>query len=284
VLIIQHRRERFHPFNTARMVNRALANSRIICDRVADLARGVLPIGQRTGLLFPGPGALPIDQVSENQRPDQLVVIDGTWHHAKQIMRDVPQLRQLPQYKIQPDRPGQFRIRREPDETSLSTVEATVAALTALEPDIQGLEQLISAFHRMVEVQLAHPKARYGWRRNGKRHGTPFNIPFKLINDPGRIVVAYGESRGGERDASNLTAPVVRKPVYWVAERLGSAENFSAAILDSPATVSQPILRHLELDRRHFENARSAAEFRQAWREFLRPDETLMVYNQSTIR
>ncbi len=120
--------------------------------------------------------------------------------------------------------------------------------------------------------------------RNGKRHGTPFNIPFKLINDPGKVVVAYGESRGRERDASSLAAPAVRKPVYWVAEKLGSAENFSAAILDGPAPVSEAILRHLELDRQHFENARSITEFRQAWREFLRPDETLVVYNQSTIR
>ncbi len=156
VLILQHRRERFHPFNTARMVHTALRKSSLLVDHTPGLAARVV-LKPRAGLLYPGPGAILIDDLPPAERPEQLVVVDGTWHHAKTVVRDLRPLHDLPRYRLAPAEPSRYRVRREPSAMFLSTVEATVAALRALEPETRGLDQLLAAFDCMVERQLAHP-------------------------------------------------------------------------------------------------------------------------------
>jgi DTW domain-containing protein len=132
VMILQHRRERFHPFNTARIVQKALQNSRLLSDYTSNLATQ-LRLRPRAGLLFPGPTARLISDLASEQRPDQLVVLDGTWHHAKTLLREIPALQSLPRYRLAPTVPSRYRLRRQPSIVSLSTVEAAVAALRVLE-------------------------------------------------------------------------------------------------------------------------------------------------------
>ena len=67
-------------------------------------------------------------------------------------------LRDLPRYRLNPLNPSRYRIREEPNRQSLSTLEATVAALEILEPRTVGTQQLLRAFDRMVESQLSNPK------------------------------------------------------------------------------------------------------------------------------
>ena len=62
VLILQHRRERFHPFNTARIVHRSLRNSTMLADHVPGIAAR-LTIGPRAGLLYPGTDATLLTEV-----------------------------------------------------------------------------------------------------------------------------------------------------------------------------------------------------------------------------
>ena len=164
VLILQHMRERFHPFNTARIVHRALQNSTLLVDHTKDLAARI-SLRPGAGLLYPGPGAALLADLTADQRPEQLVVLDGTWHHAKTLVRDIPDLHSLPRYQLAPASPSRYRIRREPSAAFLSTVEATVAALRVLEPGTGGLDQLLQAFDHMVERQLAHPKSEDARRR-----------------------------------------------------------------------------------------------------------------------
>jgi DTW domain-containing protein YfiP len=157
VLILQHMRERAHPFNTARIVHRALENSSLLVDHTINLATKLV-LKPGAGLLYPGPDAALLDHLPVGQRPQQLVIVDGTWHHAKTLLRDIPQLHGLPRYKLAPSSPSRYRLRREPSAVYLSTLEATVAALRVLEPATWGLDQLIAAFDCMVERQLAHPR------------------------------------------------------------------------------------------------------------------------------
>src|SRR4051812_5319669 len=82
VLILQHMRERFHPFNTARMVHRALKNSTLLVDHTTPLAAR-LSLRPGAVLLYPGPGATMLADLPADRRPKQLVVLDGTWHQAK---------------------------------------------------------------------------------------------------------------------------------------------------------------------------------------------------------
>lgn len=276
VLILQHRRERFHPFNTARIVRKALNNSQLLVDHTRRLAtRLVLRPG--AGLLFPGPSATLITDLPAELRPEQLVVLDGTWDNVKTMLRDIPPLQALPRYGLAPSSPSRYRIRREPRAECLSTVEATVAALRVLEPETRGLDQLLEAFNHMVERQLAHPKSLLGDRRYLSRNRTYRNIPLSLLGNLHNVVVAYGESTCGGPGCED--GP--RSPLYWVAERLGTGERFACAI-HPEVPLEDSLLRHLELSREDFSHAFSLAEAQSAWRAFQRSTDVLAVYNSST--
>ena len=279
VLILQHIRERFHPFNTARIVRKALQKSRLLVGDPKGLAATSLPLRPRAGLLCPGSAATLISDLPLDQRPGQLVILDGTWHHAKTMLRDIPALHELPQYRLAPDSPGRYRIRREPDATSLSTLEATVAALRALEPTTSGFDQLLGAFEIMVDRQLTRPKSNNEWRRNERRHRIGTNIPRVLLDDLAHVVVACGESAPGGRGKK----PGLQPPVYWVAQRLGTNERFAAAI-EPGFPLTDRFLGYMQLTERDFSDALSHEAFRAAWTDFLHPTDTLVVYHPNTVR
>ena len=256
----------------------ALANSQLLVDRTRNLAAAQLPLHEHAGLLYPGSDAPVLSEISRDQRPRQLVIVDGTWHQAKTLVRDIPALSRLPCYKLAPDSPGCYRIRREPNATSLSTLEATVAALRVLEPATLGLDQLITAFNTMIEQQLAVPKLE-SWRVNERRRCSIGNIPRAIAGALDNVVVAYGESSAGQRGRR----PAPLSPIYWVAERLGSGERFATAI-ESDKTLNDAFLSHLKLGAEHFESAMTPEQFRSSWQAFLQPNDTLAVYHQSTVR
>jgi DTW domain-containing protein YfiP len=279
VLILQHVAERFHPFNTARIVQKSLHHCHLITDHNRRFATHDLPLSRNAGLLYLGADASSLTELPVADRPDQLVVIDGTWHQAKTIVRDVPQLRALPCYRLTPATPGQYRIRREPNAQSLSTLEATVAALQTLEPDTAGLDQLLSAFNQMVETQLGHPGSDPASRHTRRQPSQPRYIPLGLLQDPKGLVVAYGEATPGQvgQRAGNPS------PVSWVAQRLGTAERFSCR-LRQQQPLSDDALEYMRLSAEDFDDARSRDEFRRRWCHFLRRNDVLIVYHQRTFQ
>ncbi|MBP90703.1 MAG: hypothetical protein CMJ64_28990 [Planctomycetaceae bacterium] len=277
VLILQHVGERFHPFNTARIVHKALRRCHLIADHNQRLGTHRLPIRMNAGLLYPGTDAPSLTDLSADQRPEQLVIIDGTWHQAKTIVRDVPQLCDLPCYRLTPSVPGQYRIRREPDAQSLSTLEATVEALRALEPDTVGLDQLLSAFNQMVESQLGHPATHAVWRQKKTRQSRPRHLPHSLLQNSDCLVVAYGEATPGVLGKH----PAAPSPVNWVAQRLTTAERFSCR-LQQQQPLSNAALEHMQLSAVDFDGAVTHDEFCHRWNHFLRRDDVLIVYHRRT--
>jgi len=281
LLIVQHRRERFHAFNSARIVHQSLQRCRLLVDHTPELATrfASMPLSDRAGLLYPGADARLLAELPSNERPDQLIILDGTWSHAKTLMRDLPRLQMLPRYRLAPTSPGRYRIRREPNAQALSTLEATVAALRLLEPGTVGLDRLLEAFTQMIDDQIGHPQS--NWRQNRRRRRGVTNVPRCLLGDLSNIVVAYGEQeRGGpgeQKDAS------LRLPVYWVAERLGSGEVFQCAI-ESESVQDEEFLNRLRLQREDFRDAVSIEIFRRRWKSFLGPSDRVVVYHQSTAR
>lgn len=303
VILLQHMRERFHAFNTARIVRKALQHSTLLVDHNHSLARRLdeFPLTSRAGVLYPGPDGRLLAEVSPDQRPEQLIVIDGTWHHAKTLLRDIPRLNELPRYRIQPTEPGRYRIRREPNETALSTLEATVAALRAIEPETAGLDELISAFDTMVESQLDHPTARTSYRKNRNRHQNTMGIPRAILHRPSgensdgknpdgedsnlsNVVVAYGESQPGRVGCKRTPRGQDRRqPVYWVAQRIGTGESFRVAI-ESPVELPDDFFDHIGLTRDQWRYAKSLSEFLSNWSDFIRPADTVVAYHPGTLK
>jgi len=267
-------KERFHPFNTARILKKSLLNSSLVVDHIGGLSNALtdMHFTKETGLLYPGRDSQLLEEIPESERPKQLVVLDGTWHHTKTLFRDMPRLRELRKVRLAPAQPSRYGIRREPHVLFLSTLEATVAALRILEPATQGLEKLVAAFDAMVENQLAHPKSSESVRRK-RRPRAPLNIPKILRGDLSNTVVVYGETAPSEDGAFNRE----RLPVIWVAERLGSGERFERTIMPF-GTPSASFLRHLEIPDDAFAFALPMEAFRRDWESFLRPTDTLVYY------
>lgn len=158
VLLLQHPHERDVAINTARIVRQALPNSAlhvgmdfeddpVVGAEISDPARPAI-------LLFPGPDATDL-RAQPPLGPVTLVVIDGTWSQASKILRHNPALRTLPRYALMPARPSEYRIRRQPAEHCVATIEAVAEALEVLEGDPTCAARLRAPFCTMVAAQLA---------------------------------------------------------------------------------------------------------------------------------
>ncbi len=283
VIILQHRRERFHPFNSARIVAQSLTRCQLLVDRNADLAKrfAALPLADNVGLLYPGDNARLLSEATTAEPPDELIILDGTWPNAKTLFGQIPRLQSLPRYRLAPTAPSNFRIRREPNAEALSTLEATVAALRALEPHTKGFDRLLAAFDKMVDDQLQHKAS--NWRRNMRRKRGATNIPRALTGDLGNVVVAYGELPPGRSSQPEHTAPSAAPFVYFTAQRIASGEYFQSAI-ESPSFADAVFLEHLKLPAEIAEQAVSLSEFQRQLRGFLRPADQLVVYHPNTAR
>ena len=262
VLIIQDISERSHPFNTARMAHQALENSKLISDYSDRIQRHSHLLSPNAGLLYPAKNATDIAELTPDEIPDQLVLLDGTWNQAKRIYRQWPALNRLKHLRIQPKRPGNYRIRLEPNEYALSTVEAVVAALSHIQPGIDKLDQLIQAFDTMVDRQLSHPQADYS---NADTPKTPtLNIPAILSQPNSNLIVAYGEAEPILRGSPKK---IKRTPVFWVAKRLYDGQKFQSAI-ESDLPITADLLEYFQLPEATFANSLSAAEFKKRWQAF----------------
>lgn len=156
ITILQHPRERFHAIGTARIARLGLARSEVL------IPRGVAPRSlevcmeppANSALLFPGDEARDLVDLSPDERPDGLIVLDGTWSQARGLYRENPQLQQLPKVGLRLPAPTRYRIRKAPRRDYISTLEAIVEALRILEPETAGLGQLLAVFDTMIDEQI----------------------------------------------------------------------------------------------------------------------------------
>jgi DTW domain-containing protein YfiP len=166
IIILQHPRERFHPVGTARIARLGLAKVRLEACAPWTENRSVrdgLPEG--SALLYPAAGARDLAALAAEERPRHLVVLDGTWFHAGKMYEAHAWVRDLPHVRLTPREPSGYRVRRQPREEYVATVEAIVAALRILEPRTRGLDGLLRSFSAMVERQAAYVADRPPARR-----------------------------------------------------------------------------------------------------------------------
>jgi DTW domain-containing protein len=279
--MLQHRRERFHPFNTARIVNQALQQSRLMVGHNKELAERFdeLPLSPQTGLLFPGDDAKVLTELDASEFPDELIVPDGTWHHVKTLMRDIPRLHTLPRFCLAPTTPSRYRIRREPHAHGLSTLEAVVSALQSIEPETTALDELLNTFDRMIDSQIKQGTT--NWRENQRRRRGVPNVPRALTGDLTNIVVGYGEQEPGNHPNTKSDPPTQPRLMYWTAIRPVTGERFQCAI-DSPAFQNEAFMQRLKLSPQEVCDRRSTADFTKRWNAFLRPNDRLVVLHPST--
>lgn len=273
VVIFQHPRERFHPLGTARFADLGLARSRV--ETLWPRAVGERPGWLRNDamLLYPKPGARSLGDIAEHERPRQLVVVDGTWHHARTLHRDTPWLRGLPSVRLAPSEPSRYRLRREPRFECLSTIEAILSALEELEPETAGLDDLRAAFDRMIDRQIEFLGAAGRGPRRRQRPEAQRGLPRAIVDDFDRVVVVYGESScsGAEHEI-----------LQWTAIRPSTGETFDSLARPTRSLLRPWHLRHMRLDGEALFQAPSIAELKRQWRQFVRPRDVFVAWNQSS--
>lgn len=275
IVFLQHPREAKVAIGTARIAHLGLSRSELHRGidftqhpRVSDL---VAQPG--TALLFPGEGAVAPDALLTP--PETLLVIDGTWPQARQMMALNPALRTLPRIGFVPRRPGNYRIRREPAAHCVATVEAVVEVLAAFDRDPSRFAHLLRAFDRMVDRQLAGIAARTEPPRRRHKPGDPWwlvrSMPDLEALWPHLVALA------GEANAHRQGSGVPGEPeiLQLSAKRLATGEIFHAFI--APRRPLAPCAaHHLDVPVDSLLGGRSVGGVLDDWRRFMRPGDRVV--------
>ncbi len=126
-------------------------------------------------LVYPGEEARNLSQgdllpTDLQGRKLTLFLIDATWTCARKMLRQSKTLQALDRVMFTPRQPSRYRIKRQPQEGCLSTLERTHELLLALRhqqlDDYRHPEQLLEVFERMQNFQLqrASDPNRTGYR------------------------------------------------------------------------------------------------------------------------
>jgi DTW domain-containing protein YfiP len=279
ILLLQHARERRVGIGTARMAHLALPSStlRVGLDFSADPAvRAALADPAPPYVLFPGPGAQPIDQLPRD-RPITLVVLDGTWWQARKLLRLNPALAALPRVAFRPRQPSGYLIRRQPADFCLSTIEALAEVLAHLELEGARFSRLLDPFTAMVDRQRRFERevSAHRHRRSDGPASARARLAAHLTAAWPRLVCVQGEANGWPRGDPARQPP---ETVQWLAHRPATGETFAATIAPRrPLAPHTPA--HVELTAADLGAGISVDAWHRAWQAFTRPDDFLVSWS-----
>lgn len=271
VVLLQHPKERDLAIGTARMASLCLPNSELLVgvDWGASeaLARALSDPERPAALLYPGPGAVDLMEHAP-EHPITLVVIDGTWWQSKSILKRNPTLAALPRYAFRPPSPSDYRIRREPHEACVSTIEALTYALGALEGDHDRFRAMLKPFRAMIDAQIECENTFHAGRlRKRKGARPPKAKPSSPLTSARDVVCLSVEANAWPRSDDRA----MRQPelVQWVAHRVSDGATIERVV--RPRNPIGPgVCSQTSLSREALEGGVSLDESRAAWSAFVR--------------
>lgn len=171
-VILIHPIEARRRIATGRLSHFCLANSELILghdysanERVNELIKdpGFHPV-----ILYPGVKSSNLSLMTVSERtnlfpkgkPLSVFVIDGTWATARQMVNQSQNLQTLQRVCFSPDRPSNFRVRKQPAPGCYSTIEAIHQTIELLGPvakfpvETREHDRLIQVFDQMVEKEI----------------------------------------------------------------------------------------------------------------------------------
>ncbi|KAF6158528.1 hypothetical protein GIB67_040042 [Kingdonia uniflora] len=183
IVILHHPHELRHKLATVPILAKCITNCETLIGR--RLRSGKSPLldslyseavndslrPRRAIFLFPGTDSVNLDEI-EIKDPLVLIVFDGTWKHAKEmVISSLPFLSKFAtkvclKYDTRVDGENIFGsellLRKEPFSGCMSTIEAVARSLRVLEPDetcgVEIEERLISVLRAMVRFQSIYTK------------------------------------------------------------------------------------------------------------------------------
>jgi len=268
---------------TARMASMCLPNAELHVgvdfSRSSALSRALADPARPPALLWPGEGAIDVAK-NPPAGPITLVVVDGTWWQAKKLVRVNPQLAALPRYAFVPPAPSEYRIRREPQDDYVSTIEALVHVLGVLERDPERFRALLVPFRAMIDRQIHFATNVRGFR---ERHfkGPPKpkrpRIPPVLAAGGARIVCLSTEANAWPYRDRELRTAYREELVHVVAHRPATGETFDLVVTPTmPVAPSTP--GHVGLSPEDLRSGVSREELWARWRAFTREDDVVCTW------
>lgn len=171
-VILIHRLEVRRRIATGRLSYLSMENSELMMgydysknQRLTDIVRDpsnypvILYPGQKSINLTPMTGEERAQVFPANKQP-VVIVIDGTWGTAGKMLSRSENLCGLPRICFTPDRPSNFRVRKQPKKECFSTVEAIHQTIEMVGPgrgfDVASGDHnaLLSVFDVLVDQQV----------------------------------------------------------------------------------------------------------------------------------
>lgn len=294
VLLLQHPRERKTPIGTARLAHLCLPRSELhvgVSFEDDPAVRTALAEAEAAGrpayLLFPGAKALDLAE-ADVRGPITLVVVDGTWWQARKLLKRNAFLAALPQIRFTPAAPSRYRIRREPADDCVATVEALAHVLGALEGEPERFAGLLRPFEAMVDTQLHYAKHVRGirhrhaahWKKRSAARERGRTGPVGLLRKrAGDVVCVQGEANAWPARRPGGHPPEL---VHWVAQRPRTGETFEA-IIAPRRPLAPAIPRHIRMDRERLFRGESWDDFCARWAAFVRGDDVICSWGRHPI-
>jgi hypothetical protein len=204
-----------------------------------------------------------------------VIVVDGTWSQARKVLKQNPFLLALPRIGLTPERPSNYRIRAEPSAECVSTIEAVVHLLGALEGAPERFRPILTAFDRMVDLQIAERDRRSGPPRRIERRGPRaprVDVAVAALRArPADVVAVYAEANGWAAGSGPGGADEL---IQLTAERVATGERYEAVV--APRRPLGPsVALHLELPEARLLAGEPVAEALARFEAFLRPADLL---------
>ena len=121
-------------------------------------------------LLYPSKEALNIsrEKPKNSSRDMAIFIIDSTWSCSLKVLRDSSNLREMKHISFDSDKLSEFKIKQQPEDYCLSTIESTLCVLESLnkhgleELEKKDLDQFLTPFYSMIDYQIkciANPRS-----------------------------------------------------------------------------------------------------------------------------
>ncbi len=274
VVFLQHPREASVAIGTARMAHLCLPRSELHVGVHWQGTRALEAIHadpeRPPAVLYPGEDAIDV-MTHPPSHPITLVVIDGTWAQARKIVNQNPSLQSLPRYAFRPPRPSNYRIRHEPDEHFVSTIEALSYVLGALEGEPERFRSLLQPFEAMVDAQVEFARTVRAPRKleGARRAWKGASLPPLLTERRDDLVCVVAEGNAWPYGHPLRTEAARGELVHLVATRLRTGDRFEA-IARPRMPLAPNTARHIALEEAALREAPSLDVLRARWRSFLR--------------
>lgn len=162
MLVLQHPNEWRKFYSTSKLLGRAISNLKFLKGITFSVEEIQHAIGGKNAyLLYPRKEAQDCEEVQLDTN-SVIIAIDGTWIEARKILYRNPFLKTLPALSFSKPLRSNYRIRKQPKEHCLSTLES-IGHLLRLNAAAQGkevvtpkYEELFVAFEKMIDQQLSH--------------------------------------------------------------------------------------------------------------------------------